>query len=111
MGRKSQRQGNARRKSHRKTYSKNIVSADHAWWHPEGKPENLFDVFDLAINNEVTWTPGKSGFGSNYKCNLVKIYKVKPEEMTDEAKQSRFEPMHSDGYDPIAELEKNREAK
>lgn len=94
-----------------KLIHKNIVSADHAWWHPEGKPENLFDVFDLAINNEVTWTPGKSGFGSNYKCNLVKIYKVKPEEMTDEAKQSRFEPMHSNGYDPIAELEKNKEAK
>ncbi|MDR0500842.1 MAG: molybdopterin-dependent oxidoreductase [Coriobacteriales bacterium] len=52
-------------------------STDHAWWFPEADPENLYDVFDLNINNNVTWTPGKSGFGSNYKCMLVKLYKVK----------------------------------
>lgn len=52
-------------------------STDHAWWYPEGDPEKLFDVFDLNINNSVPWIPGKSGFGSNYKCMLVKLYKVK----------------------------------
>ncbi len=55
----------------------NMVSTDHGWWFPEAKPEDLYDVFDLNINQEITWTPGKSGFGSNYKCNLVKLYKVK----------------------------------
>lgn len=54
-----------------------IVSADHAWWHPEGDPENLYDLFDLAINNLVPFDPGDSGFGANYKSTLVKIYPVK----------------------------------
>lgn len=53
-----------------------ICSTDHAWWLPEADPENLFDVRELAINNLVPWQPGKSGFGSNYKCSLVKLYKV-----------------------------------
>ncbi len=54
-----------------------IVSCDHGWWLPEADPEKLYDVFDLAINNLVPWIPGKSGFGSNYKTTLVKLYKVK----------------------------------
>jgi anaerobic selenocysteine-containing dehydrogenase len=54
-----------------------IVSCDHGWWLPEADPEKLFDVFDLNINNLVPWNPGKSGFGSNYKTTLVKLYKVK----------------------------------
>ena len=54
-----------------------FCSTDHAWWLPEGDPEDLFGVRDLAINNLVPWTCGKSGFGSNYKCMLVKLYKVK----------------------------------
>lgn len=53
-----------------------VVSTDHGWWFPEADPENLYDVQELAINNLVPWTPGKSGFGSNYKSNIVKIYKV-----------------------------------
>ena len=55
----------------------NIVSTDHGWWYPEADPHNLYDVFDLNVNKSVPWIPGKSGFGSNYKCNLVKLYKVK----------------------------------
>jgi len=54
-----------------------IVSADHAWWHPEGDPEKLYDVFDLAINNLVPFKPGPSGFGANYKSSLVRVYRVK----------------------------------
>ncbi len=53
-----------------------IASADHAWWHPEGDPENLYDLFDLAINNLVPFKPGPSGFGANYKSTLVRVYKV-----------------------------------
>lgn len=54
-----------------------ISSADHAWCHPEGSPENLYDLFDLAINNLVPFKPGPSGFGANYKSTLVKVYKVR----------------------------------
>jgi anaerobic selenocysteine-containing dehydrogenase len=53
-----------------------VVSSDHAWWHPEGDPENLYDVRDLNINNLVSWSSGKTGVGANYKCILCKIYKV-----------------------------------
>jgi hypothetical protein len=54
-----------------------VVSTDHGWWHPEGSPENLYDVVDLNINNIVSWELGKTGIGANYKCLLCKIYKVK----------------------------------
>ena len=53
-----------------------IVSCDHGWWFPEGDPEKFYDVFDLNINNTLPWIPGKSGFGSNYKSSICKIYKV-----------------------------------
>lgn len=54
-----------------------MVSCDHGWWFPEGDPEKFYDVFDLNINNTLPWIPGKSGFGSNYKSSICKIYKVK----------------------------------
>ena len=57
--------------------SDRIVACDHAWWFPEGDPEDLFGVFDYNINNCVEWKPGKSGFGANYKTTLCKLYKVK----------------------------------
>ncbi|MDR1359230.1 MAG: molybdopterin-dependent oxidoreductase [Coriobacteriales bacterium] len=60
-----------------------FCSTDHAWWFPEADPEKLYEVFDLNINNNVTWTPGKSGFGSNYKCMLVKLSKVEEGETHD----------------------------
>lgn len=53
-----------------------MVSCDHGWWFPEGDPEKFYDVFDLNINNTLPWIPGKSGFGSNYKSSICKIYKV-----------------------------------
>ena len=53
-----------------------LVSCDHGWWFPEGDPEKFYDVFDLNINNTLPWIPGKSGFGSNYKSSICKIYKV-----------------------------------
>lgn len=54
-----------------------VVSTDHAWWHPEGDPENLYDVDELNINNLISWSSGKTGIGCNYKCILCKIYPVK----------------------------------
>ena len=58
------------------TIMKGVVSAEHGWWFPEGDPEKFYDVFDLNINNTLPWIPGKSGFGSNYKSSICKIYKV-----------------------------------
>ena len=54
-----------------------VVSTDHAWWHPEGDPENLYDVFELNINNLISWETGEMGVGANYKCILCKVYPVK----------------------------------
>lgn len=54
-----------------------VVSTDHGWWHPEGDPENLYDVNDLNINNLISWSSGESGVGCNYKCILCKVYPVK----------------------------------
>ncbi|SHN57861.1 molybdopterin-dependent oxidoreductase [Desulfitobacterium chlororespirans] len=54
-----------------------MVSCDHAWWRPEASPENLYDVYELNVNNLVPWIPGRSGFGSNFKTMLCKLYKVK----------------------------------
>jgi hypothetical protein len=34
----------------------------------------------LNVNNLLPGIPGKSGFGSNYKTTLVKLYKVTPED-------------------------------
>ena len=59
-----------------------IIACDHAWWHPEGDPEKLYDSHDLNVNNLLPGIPGKSGFGSNYKTTLVKLYKVTPEDDT-----------------------------
>ncbi|WP_165253015.1 molybdopterin-dependent oxidoreductase [Adlercreutzia sp. ZJ304] len=57
-----------------------MCSTDHAWWLPEGDPDKLYSVFDLNINNLVQWSPGKSGFGSNYKTALCRIYPVNESE-------------------------------
>ena len=59
-----------------------VIACDHAWWHPEGDPEKLFDTHDLNVNNLLPGIPGKAGFGSNYKTTLVKLYKVTPEDGT-----------------------------
>lgn len=53
-----------------------IVSCDHGWWLPEADPENLYDMYDYAVNNLMIWEPGKSGFGTNYKSSVCKLYKV-----------------------------------
>ncbi|MCL2826488.1 MAG: dehydrogenase, partial [Eggerthellaceae bacterium] len=52
-----------------------ILQIDHGWWLPEAERENLFDIFDVAVNNLIEWGCGKSGFGANYKCTLCKVSK------------------------------------
>ena len=54
-----------------------VASTDHGWWHPEGDPENLYDVNELNISNLISWSSGETGVGANYKCILCKIYPVK----------------------------------
>jgi len=60
-----------------------VVNADHAWWYPEaeGAEPNLYNLWDLAINQLIPFLPGKSGFGGNYKALLCRIYKVAEGEM------------------------------
>ena len=52
------------------------VHAEHGWWFPEGDPEKFFDVFEYNINNLMVYSPGKSGFGSNYKTSICRLYKL-----------------------------------
>ena len=56
-----------------------VASTDHAWWHPEADPENLYDVMELNINNLIPWDTGISGVGANYKCILCKVYPMNSE--------------------------------
>ena len=60
-----------------------VVQADHGWWFPEQKADapNLYGVWDVNVNQLIPWLPGRSGFGTNCKSLLCKIYKVKDEEM------------------------------
>ena len=61
----------------RKPYTMQL--SDFARGFPRFRKSNVkfYDVFDLNINNTLPWIPGKSGFGSNYKSSICKIYKVK----------------------------------
>ncbi len=76
-----------------------VIACDHAWWHPEGDPEKLYDSHDLNVNNLLPGIPGKSGFGSNYKTTLVKLYKVTPEDDTNGAFLTGEEGEHSQALD------------
>ena len=57
-----------------------VIACDHAWWHPEGDAEGLYESHDLNVNNLLPGIPGRAGSGSNYKTTLVKLYKVTPED-------------------------------
>jgi len=62
------------------TVKPGMVSTDHGWWHPEGDPENLYDVNELNINNLLSWSTGATGVGANYKCMLCRVYACEGEE-------------------------------
>lgn len=55
---------------------KGTVTTDHAWWYPEGDPDDWYGVREVNINNLLPFTCGKSGFGTNFKANLCTITKV-----------------------------------
>jgi anaerobic selenocysteine-containing dehydrogenase len=57
------------------TVDENVVSADHAWWYPERRPEDLYDVFESNINALIPHEKhGKLGFGTHYKSMPCKVY-------------------------------------
>ncbi|MBP1765285.1 MAG: Anaerobic dehydrogenase, typically selenocysteine-containing [Firmicutes bacterium] len=58
------------------TYDPAVIQAEHGWWFPERKAEDLFGVFESNCNNLVPMDAGVSGFGSNYKAMICKIYKA-----------------------------------
>ncbi|UWG96141.1 molybdopterin-dependent oxidoreductase [Dehalobacter sp. DCM] len=53
-----------------------VVNCDHAWWYPERDPEKLYDVFEANVNQLVPAKFGRSGFGSNSKSLICKVYKA-----------------------------------
>lgn len=53
------------------------MSTSVGWWHPEGDPENLYDVRDLNINKLSAWKECETGVGSRNRTHLCKVYKVK----------------------------------
>ncbi len=58
------------------TIKPGMLSADHAWWRPEGDPNELYGIEKLNINNLLVHHPGDSGFGADYKALICKIYKL-----------------------------------
>ncbi len=54
-----------------------VMSTSVGWWHPEGDPENLYDVRDLNINKLSAWKECETGVGSRNRTHLCKVYKVK----------------------------------
>jgi anaerobic selenocysteine-containing dehydrogenase len=58
---------------------KGVVAATHAWWFPEeeGEAPNLYGVYKSNINQLIpNNVNGPTGFGTNYKSVLCKVYKV-----------------------------------
>lgn len=66
-------------------------STDHGWWLPEaGKYASggYCGMWDFNINQLLAFDPGKSGFGSNYKTVLCRVYRC--EEGDHNTKDDRF---------------------
>ena len=55
---------------------KGNIQTDHAWWFPEGDPEDLYGVFDVNVNNLCTYGTGPHGFGTNLKAQLCDVRKA-----------------------------------
>ena len=54
------------------------VATDHGWWMPEQKgfeEGGYSGMLDYNINQLLAYDPGRSGFGSNYKTVLCRLYK------------------------------------
>ncbi len=62
------------------TLDPRVIRAEHGWWFPEDKPEDLFHVFDCNINNLIPmFHNSPTGYSAPYKCQLAKVYPVTPE--------------------------------
>lgn len=69
-------------------------STDHGWWLPEAgsyEQGGYSGLWDFNINQLLAFDPGRSGFGSNYKTVLCRVYKC--EEGDHNTKDNKF------GYD------------
>ena len=55
---------------------KGNVQTDHAWWFPEGDPEDLYGMFNVNVNNLCIYETGKHGFGTNLKAQLCDVRKA-----------------------------------
>lgn len=57
---------------------KYMVMVDHGWWFPEedGESPNNYGVWRVNVNQMMSNICGKSGFGTNFKSQLCKVYKV-----------------------------------
>lgn len=55
-----------------------MIMTDHGWWYPEesGETPNNYGVWKVNINQLMENKCGKSGFGTNFKSLLCKMYKV-----------------------------------
>lgn len=72
------------------TYDPRVMQCEHGWWFPERKDmaeentadekKGLFGVLESNINNLVPFDAGVSGFGSNYKAMMCKIYKAEKDD-------------------------------
>ena len=63
-------------------------STDHGWWLPEAgkyKDGGFSGMWDFNINQLLAYDPGRSGFGSNYKTVLCRVYKCEPGDHNTEA--------------------------
>ncbi|WP_172135049.1 molybdopterin-dependent oxidoreductase [Adlercreutzia sp. ZJ473] len=62
------------------TIKEGVVCADHGWWFPENDPAELYNVFDVNINNLTTQGVfGEAGYGAPYRTILCKVYKCTSE--------------------------------
>lgn len=53
-----------------------VVHAQHGWWFPEKRAEDLYGVWEANINQLVPHHKvGKMGFGAPFKCMICKVYK------------------------------------
>jgi anaerobic selenocysteine-containing dehydrogenase len=61
---------------------RNMALAQHGWWFPEVKDDPLYGSWDVNSSRLMeNGLVGETGFGSDIKCILCKIYKVQEGEM------------------------------
>ncbi|MDR1183483.1 MAG: molybdopterin-dependent oxidoreductase [Coriobacteriales bacterium] len=60
-----------------------MALARHGWWYPEkdGSEPVLYGMNAVNVNNLLSNSPSPTGFGSDIKCSLCKIYKCTDEEV------------------------------